>query len=157
MNHSYTALNIDSTKVQITYGYTMNFQSVPNDMYDGVLGDKGIYTTAYDLYLLSIALFQNKLLNKTTQQLAYSPHSSERTLSNYGFGWRIKNMDDENKEVFHNGWWHGYRNAFHRRLKDSLTIIVLSNRLNTSVYETDRIYEAFDGVKNTKVNQEKVK
>jgi CubicO group peptidase (beta-lactamase class C family) len=147
MNHSYTALNIDSTKEHITRGYTMKYACVANDCYDGVLGDKGIYTTTYDLFLFSTALYQHKLLAKETQQLAYAPHSSEKKMSNYGFGWRMKNMNDPDKEVFHNGWWHGYRTSFHRRLKDSLTIIVLSNRLNKSVYSTGRIYAAIDGPK----------
>ena len=154
MNHSYTALNMDSTNEQITCGYTMKFACVPNDIYDGILGDKGIYTTSYDLFLLSTALYQHKLLHKTTQQLAYTPHSSEKKTSNYGFGWRMKNMNDTTKEVFHNGWWHGYRTSFHRRLKDSLTIIVLSNRLNKSVYATWRIYAAIDGPKNNEYKQD---
>ena len=156
MNHSYTALNIDSAKEHITQGYTINYGKVANDRYDGVVGDKGIYTTTYDLFLLSTALYQHKLLAHKTQQLAYTPHSPEKKLSNYGFGWRMKSMNDVDKEVFHNGWWHGYRTSFHRRLKDSLTIIVLSNRLNNSVYNTWRIYGAIDGPKaiNNKQGQE---
>ncbi|MDF2448332.1 MAG: beta-lactamase [Bacteroidota bacterium] len=154
MKHSYTALNIDSTKEHITRGYTMKYACVANDCYDGVLGDKGVYMTTYDLFLLSTALFQHKLLSKETQQLAYAPHSAEKKMSNYGLGWRMKNMHDSNKEVFHNGWWHGYRTAFHRRLKDSLTIIVLSNRLNKSVYSTGRIYAAIDGPKASCFSQE---
>jgi CubicO group peptidase (beta-lactamase class C family) len=147
MNHSYTALSIDSTKEHLTHGYTMKYGWVANDRFDGVLGDKGIYTTTYDLFLLSTALFQHKLLAATTQQLAYTPYSKEVKTHNYGYGWRMKNMNDPDKEVFHNGWWHGYRTSFHRRLKDSLTIIVLSNRLNKSVYNTWRIYGAIDGPK----------
>lgn len=145
MKHSYTALNIDSTKEHITQGYTMSYGKVANDRYDGVVGDKGIYTTSYDLFLLSTALYQHTLLSPETQALAYTPHSPEKKISNYGFGWRMKNIDDIEKEVFHNGWWHGYRTSFHRRLKDSVTIIVLSNRLNKSVYNTWKIYEALDG------------
>jgi hypothetical protein len=57
----------------------------------------------------------------------------------------MKNMDNSEKEVFHNGWWHGYRTAFHRRLKDSLTVIILSNRLNKSVYAIGNVYNAIDG------------
>ena len=154
MNHSYTALNIDSTKEHITRGYTMKYGCVANDRYDGVVGDKGIYTTTYDLFLLSTALFQHKLLANSTQQLAYTPHSKEIKTHNYGFGWRMRNMNDSTKEVFHNGWWHGYRTSFHRRLKDSLTVIVLSNRLNKSVYSTWRIYAAIDGPKAAGVKPE---
>lgn len=154
MNHSYTALNIDSTKEHITHGYTMNYGMVANDRYDGVVGDKGIYTTTYDLFLLSTALYQHTLLANETQKLAYSPNSPEKKLSNYGLGWRMKNSNDLDKEVFHNGWWHGYRTSFHRRLKDSLTVIVLSNRLNKSVYNTWRIYGAIDGPQTGGAKQE---
>lgn len=78
MTHSYTALNIDSTKEHLTCGYTNKFCCVPNDRYDGVVGDKGVYTTTYDLFLLSTALYQKRLLAHTTQQLAYTPHSKEK-------------------------------------------------------------------------------
>jgi len=145
MNHTFTALSVDSMNQLLTNGYTINYQPVANDKYDGILGDKGIYSTTYDLFLMSTALYQGKLLTHHTQNLAYLPHSKERIQSNYGLGWRMKNTSNANKEVFHNGWWHGYRTAFHRRLRDSVTIIVLSNRLNKSVYATQHIYAAIDG------------
>lgn len=144
MNHTFTRSTLNLEDPNLTHGYTMKYQKVAADRHDGVLGDKGIYTTTYDLFLLSNALYQNKLLSRETQDLAYKPYSSEKKLSNYGLGWRM-NMNAPNKEVFHNGWWHGYRTSFHRRFKDSLTIVVLSNRLNRSVYSTWRIYNAIDG------------
>ncbi len=145
MTHTKCILDLDFTNKNITYGYTNSFLRVVNDRLDGVVGDKGIYTTCYDLFLLSAALYQNKLLLPKTQQMAFEAYSPEKKLGNYGFGWRMKNWNTDEKEIFHNGWWHGYRTAFHRRLKDSLTIIVLSNRLNSSVYQTWRIYNAIDG------------
>ncbi len=144
MKHSYTYGTVDFKGPNITHGYTMTYREVAKDRYDGVLGDKGIYTTTYDLFLLSNALYQNQILTAETQQLAYAAYSPEKKLSNYGLGWRMRDMGTTDKEVFHNGWWHGYRTSFHRRLNDSLTIIVLSNRLNRSVYSTWRIYGAFD-------------
>ncbi len=147
MRHTYTALDIDSTREYLTQGHTLSYARVANDWFDGVLGDKGIYTTTFDLFLLSAALYQQRLLNPETQCLAYTPHSPEKKESNYGFGWRMKNLNNDDKEVYHNGWWHGYRTSFHRRLKDSLTVIVLSNRLNMSVYATGRVYAAIDGPK----------
>ncbi len=145
MKHSYTYHSVDFFESNFSQGYTQSFKKVANDRYDGVMGDKGVYTTTYDLFLLSTALFQHRLLSEQTQALAYTPLSSEKKLSNYGLGWRMRNMYTPAKEVFHNGWWHGYRTAFHRRLKDSVTIIVLSNRLNKSVYATWRVYAALDG------------
>lgn len=145
MNHTFTQQTLDPKGPNITHGYTMKYHEVARDRNDGVLGDKGIYTTTYDLFLLSNALYRNTLLSKETQDMAYMAYSAEKKMSNYGLGWRM-NLTAPSKEVFHNGWWHGYRTSFHRRLKDSLTIIVLSNRLNKSVYNTWRIYSAIDGV-----------
>lgn len=144
MKHTFTRSTLNLKDPNMTHGYTMKYKEVANDRNDGVLGDKGIYTTTYDLFLLSNALYQNKLLSSETQAMAYLAYSPEKKLSNYGLGWRM-NMNAPDKEVFHNGWWHGYRTSFHRRFKDSLTIVVLSNRLNRSVYSTWRIYSAIDG------------
>ena len=58
--------------------------------------------------------------------------------------WHMNSRDNIWRIVFHNGWWHGYRTAFHRRLKDKITIVVLSNQLNKSAYHTYRVYEIFD-------------
>jgi len=155
MRHTTTASNAGTMRALFTKGYTASFQEIYNDRFDGVLGDKGVYSTPYDLYLFSEALYNNKLLKPETQALAYAPNSPERKLSNYGFGWRMKNFNTPDKEVFHNGWWHGYRSSFHRRLRDSLTVVVLSNRLNRSVYATWRILQAVDGVsKTTKAGEE---
>ena len=145
MTHSFTAKNLPSDKKNKAQGYTHTFKPVANDRFDGILGDKGIYTSTYDLYLLSTSLYQKSSLSAQTQAMCYTPFSPEKKLGNYGLGWRMKNWTSTNKEVFHNGWWHGFRSAFHRRLNDSLTIIVLSNRLNKSVYATWRIYDAIDG------------
>lgn len=155
MKHTNTLINVDFMSDNLTFGYTTSFKPVANDRYDGIVGDKGIYTTTHDLFLLSAALYQHKLLSAETQSMAYSPYSPEKKLSNYGLGWRMKNMNEVDKEVFHNGWWHGYRTAFHRRLNDSLTIIVLSNKLNKSVYATWRIYAALDGPKAAILSEEK--
>lgn len=144
MKHTFTRSSLNVKDPRLTHGYTMKYSEVASDRNDGVLGDKGIYTTTYDLFLLSNALYQGKLLRRDVQDQAYLPYSPERKLTNYGLGWRM-NLSAPDKEVFHNGWWHGYRTSFHRRFKDSLTIVVLSNRLNRSVYSTWRIYNAVDG------------
>jgi CubicO group peptidase (beta-lactamase class C family) len=145
MKHTSTIKDIDLNASNITKPYNLKWKAVDLDASDYVLGDKSIYSTPYDLFLFSEALYQNKLIKPETQQLAYSAYSTEKKLSNYGLGWRIKNFEDSlNKEVFHNGWWHGYRSAFHRRLKDTLTIVILSNQLNKATYQTYRVYQILD-------------
>ena len=145
MKHSGTILSLDIFEKSISKPYDHRWKVIEPEASDYVVGDKSIYSTPYDMFLFSEALYQGKLLNPETQALAYSALSREKKLTNYGLGWRMKDFkDQEKKEVFHNGWWHGYRTAFHRRLSDKITIVVLSNQLNRSAYQTYKIYQAID-------------
>lgn len=155
MKHTATIRDIDLNASNITKPYNLKWKPIDLDASDYVLGDKSIYSTPYDLFLFSEALYQNKLIKPETQELAYSAYSNEKKLSNYGLGWRLKNFEDSvNKEVFHNGWWHGYRSAFHRRLKDTLTIVILSNQLNKATYQTHRVYQILDNSSSTSLEQD---
>ena len=143
MKNTCTINEIDSNR--IAKAYNLKWRTEPGDASDYVLGDKSIFSTPYDLFLFSEAMYQNKILAPETQALAYAPYSKEQRENNYGFGWRMRDhKDSAKKEVFHNGWWHGYRTAFHRRLRDKVTIIVLSNQLNKNAYHTYLIYEILD-------------
>lgn len=145
MKHSGTILSLDIFEKSVSKPYDNRWKMIEPEASDYVVGDKSIYSTPYDMFLFSEALYQGKLLNPETQALAYTALSREKKLSNYGLGWRMKDFkDDQKKEVFHNGWWHGYRTAFHRRLSDKITIVVLSNQLNRSAYQTYKIYQAID-------------
>lgn len=147
MYSTYFADEIKNNKM-VAKGYTFSMREVESDMFDEVWGDKGIYTTTYDLFLFEEAYFNGKLIPQTLLDTALKPYSPERKLGNYGYGWRMKNFlsgADTEKIVYHNGWWHGYRTALQRRLKDNVCIIILSNRLNKSVYETWRVFNALDG------------
>lgn len=145
MKHTATIRDIDLNASNVTKAYDLKWKPVEFDASDYVLGDKSLYSTAYDLYLFSEALYQNKIIKPETQRLAYSAYSKEKKITNYGFGWRLKDFNDSTKkEVYHNGWWHGYRSSFHRRLNDTLTIIILSNQLNKAAYQTHKVYEILD-------------
>lgn len=146
MKNTATIKDIDLNGPNVTRPYDKRWRSVEFDASDYVLGDKSIYSTPYDLFLFSEAMYQNRIIQPETQQLAYTAFSKEKKLSNYGFGWRLKDFNDPlKKEVYHNGWWHGYRSSFHRRLSDSLTVVILSNQLNASAYQTYRVYNILDG------------
>ena len=145
MKHSGTILSLDIFEKSISKPYDNRWKIIEREASDYIVGDKSIFSTPYDMFLFSEALYQGKLLNPETQALAYTALSREKKLTNYGLGWRMKDFkDQEKKEVFHNGWWHGYRTAFHRRLNDKITIVVLSNQLNRSAYQTYKIYQAID-------------
>lgn len=101
---------------------------VPNDYLNGVMGDKGLFSTVGDLYHFDIALKHEILLKNKTLQEAYSPGSPSRRTrkDNYGFGWRIHAESDS--AVYHYGWWKGYRSFFLRDLGQNKTLIVLTNK-----------------------------
>ncbi|MBA2613651.1 MAG: beta-lactamase family protein [Bacteroidetes bacterium] len=147
MKNTATIKEIDLNGKNITKPYDNKWKPIDLDASDYVLGDKSIYSTPYDLFLFSEAMYQNKIIKAETQQLAYTAYSREKKLSNYGYGWRLKDINDSlKKEVYHNGWWHGYRSSFHRRLNDKLTVIILSNQLNRSAYQTYKVYQILDNV-----------
>lgn len=155
MKNTATINEVDLNGNNTAKPYDTRWRPVDFDASDYVLGDKSLYSTPYDLYLFSEALYQNKIISRQTQELAYTAYSKERKQSNYGYGWRMKNFNDpDKKEVYHNGWWHGYRTAFHRRLKDSLTVIVLSNQLNRTAYQTYRIYDILDSGSSVEMEME---
>ncbi len=145
MKNTKTIKDIDFSKDNIAKAYDLKWKDVAMDASDYVLGDKSVYSTCYDLFLFSEALYQNKIITPQTQTMAYLPYSKENKKNNYGYGWRMNEFKDSiKKEVFHNGWWHGYRTAFHRRLHDTLTIVVLSNQLNKAAYHTYKVYQILD-------------
>jgi CubicO group peptidase (beta-lactamase class C family) len=132
----------------LTRGHYHNFKTLEDDYFEHVYGDKGIYSTTTDMYRFSKALYAKVLFNQEWLNRMYQAYSPERKWVTYGYGWRMysDSMQLPYKMVFHNGWWHGYRNAFHRRLDDETTIIILSNRLNRTVYHSWRFLDAMDGI-----------
>lgn len=155
MKNTATIRDIDITAQNITRPYDQRWRPIAFDASDYVLGDKSIYSTPYDMFLFSEALYQNRIIRRETQELSYTAFSREKKQSNYGYGWRMKDFNNpDKKEVYHNGWWHGYRSAFHRRLKDTLTIVVLSNQLNRTTYQTHKVYDIIDNTSTIDLSEE---
>lgn len=100
---------------------------VRNDYLNGIVGDKGIYSTVEDLYKFDEALYSQTFISDSTLHEAFTPGSPDywRRRDNYGYGWRIKTSMDSC--VYHYGWWKGFRSFFIRDMKKEKTIIVLSN------------------------------
>ncbi|HWY35668.1 MAG TPA: serine hydrolase, partial [Nitrosopumilaceae archaeon] len=88
MTHSFFFNEMDKQDLSVkTKGYTGSMKAVEKNNFENVYGDKGIYTTSYDLFLFNEAYFSGKLLKTETLKNALSPQSKERKLSNYGYGW----------------------------------------------------------------------
>jgi CubicO group peptidase (beta-lactamase class C family) len=99
-----------------------------NDYLNGVMGDKGVYSSVEDLFKFNIALDSGLLVSKENLKDAFSPGSPKywKRKNNYGFGWRIKSKEDST--VFHYGWWKGFRAFYLRDMKNDKVIISLSNK-----------------------------
>lgn len=94
---------------------------------DGIVGDKGIYSTISDLKKWDDALYSNTLVSDSTINQAFT----RVRLSNgrdwhYGFGFRIKEVKDK-KVVYHFGRWNSFKTYLGRYIEDNSTIILLNN------------------------------
>lgn len=118
---------------------------VPNYL-DGVVGDKGIYSTVSDLFIFDQALTKGKLLKAETMKLSYHSYSEPKRNKhfNYGMGWRLFEEDNGQQVVYHTGWWHGFQNIYVRDIKNKTTIVILSNMFNGSIAQIDDLYHIVD-------------
>lgn len=118
-----------------TISHKYNGQAEPDTYFDGVVGDKGIYSTAQDMLKWDQGLYSGKLFSPEMLKQAYAPYSHEKPgVRNYGLGWRLMVYPDSSEIVYHNGWWHGNNTVFYRIVKDTSTIIILGNKYNRNIY-----------------------
>ena len=119
---------------RVATGHTGGRRKRWPDYLDTVLGDKGMYSTVEDLYKWDQALYSQKLVKFETLAEAFSGSRQERKKDeDYGFGWRITQVDNGDTIVYHAGLWHGYTTYILRNPKDHSAIIVLSNVPNGSL------------------------
>ncbi|MFM2285715.1 MAG: hypothetical protein RLZZ543_1212 [Bacteroidota bacterium] len=123
-------------------GYERNGRwKAPNDCFNGITGDKNVFSTVDDLFLWDQALYGNRLVKQSTLKEAFEPGSPElKGWRNYGFGWRINRSNPEKQIVYHSGWWRGFRTFFMRNTTDQNSIIVLSNTVNYSINSLGEVY-----------------
>ncbi len=111
-------------------GFDRLGRQVEDAYQNGVVGDKGVYSTVYDLYLFDRAIAEGKLLPASVWEEAFAPQSPDREekgKDNYGLGWRIKQSFAGYRVVYHTGWWKGFRTYFIRNLSKDQVIVVLDH------------------------------
>jgi CubicO group peptidase (beta-lactamase class C family) len=129
-----------------TISHKYNGQAEPDTYFDGVFGDKGIYSSARDMLKWDQALYSDELFTPETIKMAYTPYSNEKAgIRNYGLGWRLMVYPDNTETVYHNGWWHGNNTVFNRIIKDTSTIIILGNKYNRNIYRAVKPISAILG------------
>lgn len=128
------------------FAFTPRKKQYGTDAFDGVYGDKGIFSTTGDLLLFSRALFAGKII--ASAGVAAAPKVPTNYGQYYGYGFRI-NPNGGDTIVFHNGWWHGFRTAFHYRKRDKTTVVILSNRLDKTAYQAWKLFDVLDKKRGT--------
>jgi len=154
MHHTYVFKMEDS--MTATQSYQANGALWQYDCLEGTYGDKNIYTTPEDLLKWDQALYTEQVINKATQELAFTPYSNEKpSIHNYGLGWRLLILPNGKKVIYHNGRWHGFNAAFARLTDEKATIIVLGNKYNSRIYTAARhAYDLFGNYLQTHDDQD---
>lgn len=107
-----------------------------------IYGEDDVVSTVGDLYKWDQALYTERLVRRSTLQLAFTPgrlNDGEEIMTDilgrpnsYGFGWFISSLDGA-KTVEHSGGWAGYVTYILRIPSRRVTSIVLSNFSNHDV------------------------
>jgi CubicO group peptidase (beta-lactamase class C family) len=130
--------------------YSAAWKVQPEDPYDGVYGDKNVFSTTEDMMIWDRAFYDEKNLSAASQKEAYMPRSFEQKgVRNYGYGWRLIRQPNGNSVVYHNGWWHGNNTVFYRYMPDTFALIILSNRYNQGVYDVQPVFNIIGATKDT--------
>jgi len=135
MDHSFVIDPSEERVCTASFCYNYKWQLEPDMHFDGIVGDKGVYSSVQDLYKWDQALYAGNFIKASTLKEAYTPYSFERPgIKNYGLAWRMLNYPDGVNVIYHNGWWHGNNTCFYRFIQDNFTIIVLGNKYNKGIY-----------------------
>lgn len=117
----------------------------PLDRLDLIYGDKNVYTTPRDMLNFSKAMYAQDFLRKDLMAMVFTPYSNEKPgINNYGFGFRMKVFDDQNKLTYHNGWWHGSNTVFAHLLNSNVTIVAIGNKFSRRVYSALALSALFE-------------
>ncbi len=122
------ALNKDHPKrIKGFRRYGGYYRTIEDNAHDGVVGDKGVYSRASDLYKWDQALYKNTLLSEEQLNKAFSRTRLDNgNKVDYGAGFRLEDQNGK-KVVYHNGLWNGFRTSLKRHVEDTISLIVLNN------------------------------
>ncbi|NEW80388.1 MAG: beta-lactamase family protein [Gelidibacter sp.] len=134
--HTYVHNPNEKTKNDELIGfrkYGKSYIAIPFSINDGVVGDKGVYSTVSDLFKWNQSLEMNTILNKPILAQAYLPgKTNSGKIVPYGFGFRLK-QEIDSELVYHNGVWNGFSTTLRSYKADEITIIILSNNSFSSI------------------------
>lgn len=90
--------------------------------------DGSLYLTVLDLAKWDKALYEGKILKKSSLQQMWTPVKLKNgKIVQYGFGWEFEKLNGH-PVIFHGGAWQGFSGEIDRFIDDKITIIYLANR-----------------------------
>ena len=134
----------------ICKGHSGSGKQEPDHFMNGVMGDKGLYSTTLEMHKWAIDYFMDyKILPKEWIDEASAPQNIIRGKlpeELYGYGLRIENNPRFGKIVYHGGLWKGFHNIMTFRPSDQFFIIILSNYRNKAINgRTNALMGIWDG------------
>lgn len=143
MNDSFV-IDFELQKNEVCQSYKSNGVNYGWDQFDGIVGDKNVYTTARDLLKFDMATYSDEFLPSNLKEEMLKGYSYEANgNNNYGLGIRMKAFENGQKIHYHNGWWHGNTSSYVSLKNDTVTIISLSNRFSKKPYSVMRLSSIF--------------
>lgn len=112
-----------------------NWSVFDDNMFNGTTGDKGVYSSVFEMFMLDRALRAPYLLHPETKKLMWTPSTVASADGYYALGWRVKYINGK-RWVFHNGWWKGFRTYFWSCLDEDKCFVVLTNNVKGSFLRT---------------------
>jgi CubicO group peptidase (beta-lactamase class C family) len=91
--------------------------------------DGSLYFSIVDLSRWDAALYEGKLLKRSSFDLMWTPVKLKNGQSNkagYGFGWFIEERNGH-RCIHHDGSWQGFETAIDRYVEDHLSVVALTN------------------------------
>ena len=154
LTHTYVYNPNQETKKEELIGfrrYGKSYIAIPSSINDGVVGDKGVYSTVSDLFKWNQSLTEHTILNDTILAKAFRPgKTNSGKMVPYGFGFRLK-QETDSELVYHNGVWNGFSTTLRRYKADNITIIILSNNsfhsitpVSEELYELSKDFSKYD-------------
>ncbi|WP_396140001.1 serine hydrolase domain-containing protein [Flavobacterium sp.] len=138
MTNSYV-FNYDTDRETASKSYRGN-TIFPWDQFDDLYGDKNIYSTPRDLVKFDMGTYSPEFIKPELIQEAYFGYSTihvAKPIKDYGLGMRMRFLPPNNeKMIYHNGWWHGNNTSFIPVKKDTVTVVCLGNKYSNRPYAT---------------------
>jgi CubicO group peptidase (beta-lactamase class C family) len=129
MTATFVLTSPDQKTADVARGY--DDKGTPDDFAGMATGESGVYSTVGDLLRFDQALYTERLVRQQTLAEAFVPAQVREGSTTYGLGWNIA-TDGSGVRVWHQGNTAGFRAFIERRLRDRITVIMLTNGGDTN-------------------------